>query len=128
MFVRKRNRKLKDGTIKIDYQAVESFRSGGKVKQRVIALGECEDPKEALKQELVYLKKAKKDLELPLSEYKEMREKKDWGLVLVSLPLKQAEKKRAKIQKEFNKHLDKIAKLDRISSKITRIPLHFSKS
>jgi len=117
MFIRKRTKKLKNGKESVRYQAVESYRKNGKVKQRVVALGEYDNPSEALKQELLCLKRAKKDLSVPISKYKEACWRRGVGLVVLAVPIKKAKKKRAEILKRYKRHSSRISKLDGVCIK-----------
>ena len=117
MFVRKRTRKLKSGKMSVTYQAVESYRKGKKVKQRVISLGKFENPKDALNMEIKYAERAKRELTVPFTEYKELKHIVGLGLQLLTLPVKEAEKRRRKILKRYEKHRSRIGMLDDMASK-----------
>lgn len=118
MFIRKRVRKLKDESNSVIYQAVESYREKGKVKQRIVSLGTCPNPKEVLDLNLRYLENLRQQLELPLSEY--IQNKVAFGLYAVEVPmtLKQAEKKRREILEKYEKQRMKVAKLESVVSKL----------
>jgi len=117
MFIRKRVRKLKKGKESITYQMIESFREKGKIKQRIVSMGNCSSPEEFLKQNIKYLEVLERQLKIPLSEYKEL--KSAFGVCIVEVPMikKKAEKKRGKLVKRYKKQKSKLAKLDRVVSK-----------
>lgn len=117
MWIRKRIRKLKDGNTSVSFQAIETFRDKGKVKQKIVSLGSFSNPKEALEEELRFLKRTRKDLDVPLSEYKEV--KVAFGLypLTVPVPLKKAEKMRKKIEERYKKQMARMAKLESVASK-----------
>lgn len=118
MFIRKRIKKLKDGTVSVTYQAVRSYRENGKVKQRIVSLGSCFNPKELLEIELKGLELLRKRLDVPLSEYKQG--KVAFGLYVVEVPmtLKQAEKKRTEILKIYKKKGRRVAELESVVSQL----------
>ena len=117
MWIRKRTRKLKDGNESITFQAIETFRDKGKVKQKIVSLGSFSNPKEALEEELLFLKRTRKDLDVPLSEYKEV--KVAFGLypLSVPVPLKKAEKMRKKIEGRYKKQMTRMSKLESVATK-----------
>jgi hypothetical protein len=117
MFIRKRTKKLKNGETAIYFQAVHSYRRNGKVVQKVVALGKNPNITAVLNDELRFLQKTKKELEIPLSEYKEARWKNGWGMVVHSLPIKVAEKRREKLLERRRKQLNRISKLDSLASR-----------
>jgi hypothetical protein len=118
MWIRKRTRKLKNGSESITFQAVESFRVGSKIKQKIISLGHYSDPNELLEFELKGLEAYRKRLEIPLSEYKQAKEVYGLGVIAVPMTLKQAEKKRAEIL-EFHRRKGKgVAQLETVVSKL----------
>lgn len=117
-FIRKRNRKLKDGSESVTYQAVRSYRENGKVKQQIVSLGSCFNPRELLEIESKGLALLRERLDVPLSEYKQAREA--FGLYLVNVPmtLKQAEKKRAETLKIYRKKGRRVAELESVVSQL----------
>lgn len=117
MFIRKRVRKLKNGNESVKYQAVESYREGKKVKQKIVSLGNYSNPEEFLKENIRYLKKIEEQLKMPLSEYKEL--KSAFGICVIEVPMikKKAERKRDEIVRRYKKQKSKIAKLDSVVSK-----------
>ena len=117
MFIRQRTKKLKDGETAVYFQAVHSYRRNGKVSQKVVSLGKSPNITEVLNEELRFLQRMKKDLAVPLSEYKEVRWKTGWGLVVITLPLKLAEKRRLKLQERYRKQVDRIARLESLASR-----------
>ncbi|MDP1815211.1 MAG: hypothetical protein Q8K92_12245 [Leadbetterella sp.] len=117
MFIRKRVQKLKNGKISVTYQAVESYRIGKKVKQRIVSLGEFSDPRTALENESVYLKNAEKNYKYPLSEWYEIRIGPGNQQCRVKLNEKQALKKRNFWRKIYQGHLKRIGQLDYAVSK-----------
>ncbi len=117
MFIRKKIRKLKNGKIGIYYQAVESYRKEGKVKQRVVALGENPNIREVLKEEVRFLRRMEKDLKVPVSKYKEVRWRRGFGLVIEFLPIKIAEKRKNKLAYQYQRKLQRVSKLDSLANK-----------
>jgi hypothetical protein len=118
MFIRKRVRKLKNESNSVAYQAVENYREKGKVKQRIVSLGACPNPKEVLDLDLRYLEILRKQLEIPLSEYKQNKVVCGLYVVVVPMTLKQAEKKRREILEKYEKQRMKVAKLEIVVSKL----------
>ena len=118
MFIRKRTRKLKNGSNSVNYQAVENYREKGKVKQRIVSLGAFSNPKEMLDLDLRYLEILRKQLKIPLSEYKQNKVVCGLYVVVVPMTLKQAEKKRREILEKYEKQRMKVAKLESVVSKL----------
>lgn len=118
MFIRKREKKLKNGKVSVTYQAVKSYRQGKKVKQDVINLGKSSDVREVLKEELRFLERMRKDLEVPISAYLEARWRTGLGLVVVAVPLKEAEKRRNKLLEQYKKQGRRVAKLESLASRL----------
>ena len=118
MFIKKRTKKLKDGKVSVTYQAVRSYRQGKKVKQDVISLGKSSDVREVLKEELRFLERMRKDLEIPISEYREARWRTGLGLIVVAVPLKEAERRRNKLLRQYKKQGQRVAKLESLASRL----------
>ncbi len=122
MFIRAINRKLKNGKTSTTYQAIDSFRDEtGKVKQRVVNLGEFSNPRDTLKQELGFLRKMEERLNRPLSEYKEVISARGMGLQVVAVSTKEAEKKREKLRMQYEKQRKRIGDLESVASCIADI-------
>ena len=121
MFIRARIRKLKDGENSIFYQAVESKRLNGKVIKDVISLGEYPTIEKALEWELRVMQTLEKNLEYPVTEYKEIRHSVRYNRpVAVLLPVKIAEKRREKLLERFEKQKARIAELKRWEARYCR--------
>ena len=118
MFIKKRTKKLKNGNITTTYQAVKSYRQGKKVKQDVISLGKSPDVREVLKEELRFLERMRKDLEVPISAYLEARWRTVLGLVIVAVPLKEAERRRNKLLEQYKKQGKRVAKLESLAGRL----------
>lgn len=122
MFIRAINRKLKNGKTTTVYQAIDSFRDGaGKVKQRVVNLGEFSNPRDALKQELGFLRKMEERLSRPLSEYREVISARGLGLHAVAVSTKDSEKMREQLRMQYEKQRKRIADLESVSSRFADI-------
>lgn len=117
MFIRRRVKKSKDGNISVSFQAVESYRRSGKIRQRVISLGEHPDPRDALEEELLFMKSAEKCYEFPLSEWKETRLPPGGDPYRVKLPEKQARKRREFWRKIYERHKKRVGLLESVASK-----------
>lgn len=117
MFIKKRTKKLKDGRVSVTYQAVKSYRENGKVKQDVISLGKSSDIREVLQEELRFLERMRKDLKFPLSKCKELRWRKI-GLVVVCLPLEEAQRRRNELLEQYKKQGRRVAKLESLASRL----------
>ncbi len=108
MFIRQRTRKLKDGKDSTTYQLVDSFRWEGKVKQRVIGLGEHANPQDALKEWEFFLRHMEKNLQTPTSQYKQVHTSYKFGSVVAQMPKPKAEKLRLNLLGEYTKLAAKI--------------------
>lgn len=109
---------MKDGNESVTYQAVRSYRENGKVKQRIVSLGNCFNPKELLEIESKGLELLRERLDVPLSEYKQG--KIAFGLYAVNVPmtLKQAEKRRIETLKVYRKKGRRVAELESVVSQL----------
>jgi SpoVK/Ycf46/Vps4 family AAA+-type ATPase len=116
MFIRARTKKLKNGTISVTYQVVKKYRQCGKERQDVVSIGKSTNIKEALDEELRFLERMRKDLEVPITDYKRMIWKRGTGFVLVPVSDKEAEKMRSKLLKQYKKMGNKVAKLESFAS------------
>jgi hypothetical protein len=123
MFIRKRTKRLKDGSVSVTYQAVRKYRQNGKEKQDVLSLGKSSNARDALDEELRFLERMRKELEIPISEYKRMIWKRGTGFVLVPVPVKKAEKMRSKLLKQYKESGNRMAKLESIASYTSVTPL-----
>jgi hypothetical protein len=119
MFIRKRTKKLKNGNISEKYQAVFSYREGGKVKQEVVALGKYSSAEEYLKDGETYLVRMEKDLSVPLEKYKEIRHSKLFKCPMIAqVPLKVARKRRMELMKKYERQRCKYFRLRKMFSDV----------
>jgi|GEM_PF-1845150 len=108
MFIRKRNG---------NYQAVNSYRVEGKVKQHVLSLGRFSSVEEAIKQQRIMVECSLRELERPVTEYTETKLKRIFGiqgLHICRVPVKVAEKRRAKVLKRYERQKKKLEQLEGI--------------
>ncbi|MFZ2193161.1 MAG: hypothetical protein WAV31_02870 [Candidatus Moraniibacteriota bacterium] len=121
MFIKKRIRKLRDGKKSFFYQAVQSKRIDGKVVKKVISLGEYPSIEEAIKWELKVLRRIEQSVNYPITEYKEVRHSVRYNKpVVVTLPVKTAEKRRQWWLNKFEEQKERIAKLRKWESRYCR--------
>jgi hypothetical protein len=121
MFIRERIRKLKDGGSSTFYQAVESKRQNGKVVKDVISLGEYPTIEKALEWELKVLQRIEKNVNHPITEYREIRHSVRYNRpVVVALPVKTAEKRRKWWLEKSEKQKARIIELQRWESRYCR--------
>ena len=105
MFIRKRNGR---------YQAVNSYRVEGKVKQHVLSLGRHASVEEAIKWQKIMLECSIKELARPVTEYTEIKLKRVLGLCKLAVPVKVAQKRRAKVLERYEKQKKKLEQLENI--------------
>jgi hypothetical protein len=117
MFIRKRTQKLKNGHLSETFQAVESYRLGGKVKQHVVNLGANPNPKEVLREELKFMKKALEYYNFPLSNWTELKCSPANQPCRIKLAETQAMIKRDFWRKIYEGHKQRVGKLESVVSK-----------
>lgn len=121
MFIRRIARQLKNGKLATTYQAIESYRLDGKAKQHIVSLGSNPIPKEALEEELRFLKNAERCYNFPLSEWSETRFSPGGNPYKAKLSEKQARRRKEFWRKIYEGHLKKMGKLESIVSKYPAI-------
>lgn len=121
MFIRKRITKIKNGEVSVSFQAVESYRLGGKVKQHVVNLGANPNPREVLQEELGFMKKAQEYYNFPLSNWTELKCSPANQPCRIKLAETQAMRKREFWRKIYEGHKQRVGKLESIVSKYPTI-------
>lgn len=114
MFIRKRKIKLKGGQFSEIYQAVKSYRSDGKVKQKVVALGKHQTVRDALDEIEMMLAMMEINLRVPLSKYR--------------VRIRWAKKHRSKLENNYEKLKEKHLKLLDIEQSQTLMTSHLVNS
>lgn len=118
MFIRKRERKLKDGRLSATYQAIETFTQNGKTVRKVISLHEYSTPQEALEFALRVLEKYRACVNHPTDQYREIRHSYKYNRpMIVPVSVKTAEKRRLMWLKLFEKQKARVNELQNLVSK-----------
>lgn len=121
MFIRKRAVKLKNGKISTNYQAVVIARRGDKKIRKAISLGEYPDPFEALDWEIKCLERMRKNVGYPTNQYLEIRHSAKYNRpMVVSVPVRVAEKRRIMWVKLFKKQKERVRVLEKLVSDLYR--------